>query len=121
MFDRAIDSKLRKCDVVTVKIDELVRGGRVRSRGIVIQQKTGWPVQFKLWNAGSQSLHPPANRQQGGFVSDREIPVEIVVDNDGVARTTNLQLVTDLRPRCGSAPPARRVDNNLPALRVVIT
>ena len=48
MFDLAIDSKLRGCDVVKIKIGELVSGGRVRSRAIVIQQKTGRPVQFEL-------------------------------------------------------------------------
>jgi hypothetical protein len=40
MFDLAIDSKLRGCDVVKIKISELVSGGRVRPRTIVIQQKT---------------------------------------------------------------------------------
>ena len=48
LFDLAIDSKLRGCDVVKIKIGELVSGGRVRSRAIVIQQKTGRPVQFEL-------------------------------------------------------------------------
>src|SRR5260221_12903163 len=44
MFDLAIDSKLRGCDVVKVKIGDLVSGGRVRARAIVIPQKTGPPV-----------------------------------------------------------------------------
>jgi len=48
MFDFAIDSKLRGCDVVKVKVGDLVSGGQVRSRAIVIQQKTGRPVQFEL-------------------------------------------------------------------------
>src|SRR5271165_2619238 len=48
LFDLAIDSKLRGCDVVKIKIGDLVSGGRVRSRAIVIQQKTGRPVQFEL-------------------------------------------------------------------------
>jgi hypothetical protein len=46
MFDLAIDSKLRGCDVVKVRIGDLVIGGQIRSRAIVIQQKTGRPVQF---------------------------------------------------------------------------
>jgi hypothetical protein len=45
MFDLAIDRKLRRCDVVQVKIGDLVSGCRVRSRAIVVQQKTGLPVQ----------------------------------------------------------------------------
>jgi hypothetical protein len=48
MFDFAIDGKSRGCDVVKVKIGDLVSGGRVRSRAIVIQQNTGRPVQFEL-------------------------------------------------------------------------
>jgi integrase len=48
MFDLATDGKLRGCDVVKVKIGDLVSGGRVRSRAIAIHQKTGRPVQFEL-------------------------------------------------------------------------
>jgi hypothetical protein len=39
MFDVAIDSRLRGCGIVKIKIGDLVSGGRVRSRAIVIQQK----------------------------------------------------------------------------------
>ncbi len=56
MFDLAIDSKLRGCDVVKIKIGDLVRGGRVRSRAIVIQQKTGRPVQFELLESARASI-----------------------------------------------------------------
>src|ERR1700722_17515232 len=38
MFGLAIDSKLRGCDVVEVKIGDVVSGGRIRSSAIVIQQ-----------------------------------------------------------------------------------
>ncbi|MDB5397375.1 MAG: integrase family protein [Rhodospirillales bacterium] len=43
MFDLAIDSKWHGCDIVKVRIGDRVSGGRVRSRTIVIQQKTGRP------------------------------------------------------------------------------
>ncbi|ACK50255.1 integrase family protein [Methylocella silvestris BL2] len=56
MFDLAIDSKLRGCDVVKVKISDLVSGGRVRSCAIVIQQKTGRPVQFELLEPARGSI-----------------------------------------------------------------
>jgi integrase len=48
LFDLAIDSKLRGCDVVKMKIGDLVSGGRVRNRTMVVQQKTGRPVQFEI-------------------------------------------------------------------------
>lgn len=41
LFDLAIDSKLRGCDLVQMKIRDLVSGGQIRTRAIVMQQKTG--------------------------------------------------------------------------------
>jgi len=48
LFDLAIDSKLRGCDVVKIRVGDLVSGGRIRTRAMVVQQKTGRPVQFEL-------------------------------------------------------------------------
>ena len=56
LFDLAIDSKLRGCDVVKIRISELVSGGHVRSRAMVIQQKTGRPVQFELLEPARGSI-----------------------------------------------------------------
>jgi hypothetical protein len=50
MFDLAIDSKLRGCDIVKIRIGDLVSGGRVRSRAIVVQRKTGRPVNSSFLN-----------------------------------------------------------------------
>ncbi|TIV71372.1 MAG: integrase, partial [Mesorhizobium sp.] len=48
LFDLAIDSKLRGCDLVKIKIGNLVIGPEIRTRAMVVQQKTGRPVQFEL-------------------------------------------------------------------------
>jgi hypothetical protein len=56
LFKLAIDSKLRGCHVIKVHIGDLVSGGRVRSRVIVIQQKTGRPVQFELLEPARTSI-----------------------------------------------------------------
>src|ERR1700736_937023 len=48
MFNLAIDSKLRGCDLVRLTIDDVVGGCRVRDRATVIQKKTGRPVQFEI-------------------------------------------------------------------------
>nr|WP_299867973.1 hypothetical protein [uncultured Hoeflea sp.] len=48
LFDLAIDSKLRGCDRVKIKIGTLVSGRSIRSRAMVLQQKTGRPVQFEI-------------------------------------------------------------------------
>jgi hypothetical protein len=39
MFNLAIDSKLRGCDLVRLKIDDLCVGGRLRDRATIIQKK----------------------------------------------------------------------------------
>ena len=48
LFSLAIDSKLRGCDLVRLKVGDLVVGGSVRDRVSVIQSKTGRPVQFEV-------------------------------------------------------------------------
>lgn len=48
LFNLAIDSKLRSCDLVTLRVSDVSQAGNVRDRAIVIQQKTSRPVQFEL-------------------------------------------------------------------------
>ena len=73
MFDLAIDSKLRGCDVVKIKIGEITSGDHVRSRAIVIQQKTGRPVQFELLEAARSSMLAWLEHR-GGTVEDFVFP-----------------------------------------------
>jgi hypothetical protein len=47
MFNLAIDSKLRACDLTVLKVDDVEMSGRIKSRAIVIQKKTGRPVSSK--------------------------------------------------------------------------
>jgi integrase len=67
LFDLAIDSKLRGCDVVRVKICDLVLGAQVRTRAIVVQVKTGTPVQFELMPDARASLLAWLERRGGGL------------------------------------------------------
>ncbi len=48
LFNVAIDSKLRGCDLVKLTVTDLVKDDRVRERVSVIQSKTKRPVQFEL-------------------------------------------------------------------------
>jgi integrase len=48
MFNLAIDSKLRGCDVVALKVENVAPGGYVVERATVRQKKTGQPVRFEL-------------------------------------------------------------------------
>ena len=44
----AIDSKLRACDLVTLRVRDVAHGERIAQRAIVLQQKTQRPVQFEI-------------------------------------------------------------------------
>jgi hypothetical protein len=48
LFNLAIDSKLRGCDLVRLKVSGLVVGGVVRERVTITQSKTRHPVQFEV-------------------------------------------------------------------------
>lgn len=48
IFNLAIDSKLRACDLVRLKIQDVYVGSRARERATIIQKKTGRPVQFEI-------------------------------------------------------------------------
>src|ERR1700732_767046 len=48
LFNLAIDSKLRGCDLVRLQVDDICAAGRVRDRATVIQKKTGRSVQFEI-------------------------------------------------------------------------
>ena len=48
LFNLAIDSKLRGCDLVGLHVHDVVQGTRVAPRAIVMQRKTQRPVQFEL-------------------------------------------------------------------------
>ena len=76
MFDLAIDSKLRGCDIVKVKIGDHVSGARIRSCAIVIQQKTGRPVQFELLEPARGSILAWLERR-GGTIDEFAFPGRI--------------------------------------------
>jgi integrase len=48
LFNLAIDSKLRACDLVRLYVADVAQGGTMLRRAIVMQQKTGRPVQFEV-------------------------------------------------------------------------
>ena len=56
LFNVAIDSKLRGCDIVKLKVSDVIRGERACSRAMIIQQKTGIPVQFEITEQTRKSI-----------------------------------------------------------------
>jgi integrase len=56
MFNIAIDSKLRGCDVVALKVEDVAPNGRAVDRATVRQKKTGQPVRFELTEQTRQAI-----------------------------------------------------------------
>ena len=67
LFNLAIDSKLRGCDLVRLQVDDVCAGGRVRDRGTVIQKKTGRPVQFEITEQTRASIHDWLSKVNSGM------------------------------------------------------
>jgi hypothetical protein len=55
LFDSAIDSKLRGCDLVGPKVGDVFAAGHVKDRASVTQSKTGKPVRFEISEMARQS------------------------------------------------------------------
>jgi integrase len=67
LFNLAIDSKLRGCDVVSLKIEDVAPHGYADDRATIRQRKTGRPVKFELTEQTRQAVddHLPASRSAG--------------------------------------------------------
>lgn len=48
LFNLGFDSKLRGCDLVSLRVRDVCHGERVASRAMVMQRKTQRPVQFEI-------------------------------------------------------------------------
>ena len=56
LFNLALDSKLRGCDLVQLRVRDVAHGDRIAARAIVMQQKTQRPVQFEITEPTRKSV-----------------------------------------------------------------
>jgi integrase len=56
MFNLAIDSKLRGCDLVNLRFRDITHGNQILARAMVVQRKTQRPVQFELTEPTSSAV-----------------------------------------------------------------
>jgi integrase len=71
LFNLAIDSKLRGCDVVAIRVEDVAAGGYSADRATVRQKKTGRPVRFELTEQTRQAIDDylkAANKRPGEFL-----------------------------------------------------
>lgn len=76
LFDLAIDSKLRGCDLVSLKIGDVMSAGVIRNRATIIQRKTGRPVQLEIMTEARRSLEAWLARR-GGCILDFVFPSRV--------------------------------------------
>lgn len=64
LFNLAIDSKLRACDLMALTVGDIAQGGRVQSRALIVQKKTGRPVQFEITAQTRESIQSWIGKSQ---------------------------------------------------------
>ena len=80
LFDLAVDSKLRGCDLVRLRIGDVVARGEARRRAMVVQRKTKTPVQFELTEPTRESLIAWLVLR-GGAINEYVFPSRIARDD----------------------------------------
>jgi integrase len=68
LFDLAIDSKLLSCDLVGLRVADVVHGDQALKRATVIQRKTGQPVRFELSD--------PTRHAVEAWIAEARLPAE---------------------------------------------
>ncbi len=64
LFNLAIDSKLRACDLVNIRVLDVAHGDRVSKRAMIMQQKTQQPVQFEITEQTREAISNWINHAQ---------------------------------------------------------
>jgi len=82
LFDLAIDSKLRGCDLVSIRVRDACNGDEVLPRAKVIQRKTGKPVQFEITVQTRSSV--------GAWISKALLDQDDFLFPSGVSRRSHL-------------------------------
>jgi len=123
MFNLAIDSKLRGCDVVAIKVEDVAASGYTADRAMVRQKKTGRPVRFELSEQTRQAIDDylkVADKRPGEFLFTGRRDAESAITTRQYARLVSEWIGSiGLDPRLFGTHSLRRTKAtfNLPAHR----
>ncbi|WP_165421432.1 tyrosine-type recombinase/integrase, partial [Bradyrhizobium sp. Leo170] len=112
MFNLAIDSKLRGCDVVAIRVEDVAASGYAADRATVRQKKTGRPVRFELGEQTRQAVDDylkAANKRPGEFLFTSRRGPERSMTTRQYAR-----LVSDWIGSIGLDPHLERIRSDAP-------
>jgi len=93
LFNLAIDSKLRGCDLVRLQVDDVCLGGRVRDRATIIQKRTGRPVQFEITEQTRASIRawlPEVQTANGRYLFPSRLRVQPHLSTRQYARIVHI-------------------------------
>jgi integrase len=62
LFNLGIDSKLRGCDLVSLRVRDICHGDQVATRAVVMQRKTQRPVQFEITQVTREAVQKWINQ-----------------------------------------------------------
>ncbi|MES0824958.1 hypothetical protein [Ruegeria sp. SCP11] len=105
LFNMAIDSKLRGCDLVKMKVVDVISSGQIKERASVLQSKTQKPVRFEIsedtrasiqkWTVPCEHTKYPydrgafENRRRDGLATlENGLPAWPVAEENGIAFQT---------------------------------
>ena len=92
LFNLAINSKLRSCDLVALRTSDVVMAGSVRERTVIVQQKTGRPVQFELTEQTREAVYAWIRQRKlhdGGYLFPSRIHACLHLSTRQYARIVN--------------------------------
>lgn len=104
LFDLSIDSKLRACDLVRLRVRDVSHGDRVGARAIIMQQKTQRPVQFEITEQTRQAVTDWVRR--AGFRSDDDLFPSRVHDSPRLSTRQYARIVDGWVREIGLGPAA---------------
>jgi len=87
IFNLAIDSKLRSCDLVKLKVRDVCHGNGIAPRAMVLQQKTQQPVQFEITEQTRDALKNWINHNHlrpDDYLFPSRIIVQIIFQPDSM-------------------------------------
>ena len=116
LFNLAIDSKLRGCDVVAVKVDDVAPNGYAIDRATVRQRKTGRPVRFELTEPARQAIDEyikVADKKPGEFLFSGRRPGHSMTTRQYARLLSDWLVSVDLDPHLYGTHSLRRTKATL--------
>ena len=104
LFNLAIDSKLRGCDVVAVKVDDVAPSGCAVDRASVRQKKTGRPVRFELTETTRRAIGDYiklVGKKPGKFLFTERRPEQCLTTRQYARAAADSTRICTVPTRCG--------------------